>query len=174
MSFSYVSFEPIDWVQEVRDYQSIGEGRYLIANCRAAANCHLLLDGKTNLRDFALIPISIRGGQPTAESLARLSSQKALGGIFYDQDVLYGWFSLRDLDWYTALWDQVLHGDYSGCSISLGVRPVEGSGYEDWTWDTNQPLSVETVSIQFTRKAKKPSDETTRRVGLFGLRLAKS
>jgi hypothetical protein len=151
------SFEPIEWVQEINV-----EGRQLRAHCKASAD------------------LVIVDGQSTEKELTGLS-QKAVGGIFYveDQNLVYGWFYLKNPDSYTALWDEVRDGGYFNCSISLlGVGPVRLEAPDTWIWDAKHPLSIETVSLRFTRKTNKPdnqtaSDQTSPRTGLFGRRLAR-
>ena len=41
-----ISFEPVEWIQESRDYQDIEiHGRHSMADCKPASDCDLLLDG---------------------------------------------------------------------------------------------------------------------------------
>jgi hypothetical protein len=163
-------------VQEIRNYQDGNvEGRHLEVHCTASANCNLLLNGAVDLRSFASIPLVIMVGQPTEKQLARLSKQ-ALGGIFgEDLNFVFGWFYLKNSDSYAAVWDQVRDGGYLDCNIQLGVSPVRLDMPDTWIWDARHPLSIETVSLRFTRKSNKPGDQTTSdqtspRTGLFGRR----
>ena len=103
MARTYISFEPIEWTQEIRDYPSIkAKGRYLTVNCRATANCNVRLNGEIDLRDFEAIPLGIL--DRNSESDEGLS-KGALGGIWYiaDQDFLQGWFCLKEAEWFTAV-----------------------------------------------------------------------
>lgn len=177
----FASFEPIEWVQEIRNYQGINvEGRHLTVYCKASADCNLLLNDRVDLRDLKSIPLVISDGQPTEKELTGLS-QKAVGKISYieDQNLVYGWFCLKNPDSYTAVWDQVRDGGYFNCSISLlCVGPVQLGKMDTWIWNANHSLSIETVSLRFTRKTNKPdnqtaSDQTSPRTGLFGRRLAR-
>jgi hypothetical protein len=175
MPTGYISFEPIEWTQEIRDFRkSDVDGRYLTAKCRPATKCNLLLDGKVDVRNFATIPLGIIDGQLTAEELeeSRLSKE-SLGGFFYvDNNDLHGWFFLKKPDSYTAVWDQIRDGGYSECSITLGVSPVQYRS-DDLIWNVDQPLSIKNVSLQFKRKTNvnKPTDQAAARTGLFGSRM---
>ena len=78
-----------------------------------------------------------------------------------------GWFVLnaQSLD---DAWNQVLRAGYSGCTIELGVGPVQLAQRETWVWDvrTNPHLVVDTVSIAFKRtvpQAPVPEKEKRRR-----------
>jgi hypothetical protein len=173
MSTTYISLEPIEWTQEIRDYPSINvTGRYLNVICRATANCDVLLNDKIDLRDFQSIPLGILDRESKADERLRLSKE-ALGGIWYiaDGNFLHGWFRLKEPEWFTAVWDQVRDGNYSECDITLSVGPVELA--RTWIWNTDHPLSIDSVAIQFKRKPNKPSDQAKPRRGLFGHRLAR-
>ena len=173
MARTYISFEPIEWTQEIRDYPSIkAKGRYLTVNCRATANCNVRLNGEIDLRDFEAIPLGILDrNSESDEGLLK----GALGGIWYiaDQDFLQGWFCLKEAEWFTAVWDQVRDGNYLGSNITLSVRPVEPRGVQTWTWNTDHPLSIDSVAIQFYREPKKFSNQAKPRRGLFGRLLAR-
>jgi hypothetical protein len=170
MSKTFISFEPIEWTQEIMDYPSINvAGRYLRVICRATANCHVRLNDAIDLRDFT-IPLGIRDRNSKADE--RLSKE-ALGGIWYiaDQNFVHGWFCLKEPEWFTAVWDQVRDGNYSECNITLSIGPVESEGYETWIWTTNHPLSIDSVAIQFNRKT--PSNQAKPRRSLFDRLLAR-
>jgi len=157
-----ISFEPVEWIQEIGDYQDIEiHSRHLRADCRPASDCDLLLDGIEDIRKFALIQFGIIDGPPAAEQLekSRLSKQ-ALGGIWYNRGHPGGWFHLKEPDSYAAVWDQVRYGSYLDCTITLGVGSVH-SEMGRMIWNTDQPLSIEIVSFQFIRK-------TNINKGLFG------
>jgi len=82
MTNTFISFEPIEWTQEIRDYPSINvTGRYLNVICRATANCHIRLNDAIYLRDFK-IPFGILDHSKADERL----SKEALGGIWYIAD----------------------------------------------------------------------------------------
>ena len=77
-----ISFEPVEWTQEIRDYQDIEiHSRYLRADCRPAPDCDLLLDGVEELRKFAIIRFDVIDGPPAPEQLEkkRLSKQALAG-----------------------------------------------------------------------------------------------
>jgi hypothetical protein len=139
-----------------------------------AANCHVLIDGKIDLRDFTAISISIRDGTPQEEKMPEgPKNKKILGQLSYirDQNYPHGWFYLENSEWFTAVWDQVREGGYSHCRITVGAGPVEGSGVQDWIWNADGRLYIDSVDIQFDRKANKPAIAKPR--GLFGRLLAR-
>ena len=156
MPTTYIWFEPIEWIQEIRDDPSINvRGRYLRANCRVAANCHVFIDGKIDLREFTSIPISILDGAPPEEEMPEApKNKKTLGELSYMRDQNYpnGWFYLENSEWFTAVWDQVREGGYSDCRIAVGAGPVESSGVEDWIWNADRPLHIDSAELQFNRK----------------------
>ena len=172
MPTTYICFEPIEWIQEIRDDPSINvRGRYLRANCRVAANCHVFIDGEIDLREFTSIPISILDGTPPEEEMPEApKNKKTLGALSYMRDQNYprGWFYLENSEWFTAVWDQVREGGYSDCRIAVGAGPVESSGVEDWIWNADRGLYIDSVGIQFDRKANKPPIQAKPWRGLFG------
>ena len=91
MTSTYIYFEPIEWTQEIRDYPNINvRGRYLRVNCRVAANCHVLIDGKIDLRDFTSISIGILDGTPPEGKMPEGPKNKnTLGVLSYIRDQNY-------------------------------------------------------------------------------------
>jgi hypothetical protein len=172
-----ISFEPIEWTQEIRDYSSINVvGRYLKATCRAAHPRHVLLDNKIDLHD-RVIELSILDGRPEepewlpAEPPEKWSKRKILGWLHYPGDYGFGngIFYLQNSEWFTAVWDQVRDGGYSDCRITVDAEPVElplGSR-PVVIWNSKDILFIDSVELQFRRKTAKV------RTGLFGRRLAR-
>ena len=76
-----------------------------------AANCHVLIDGKIDLRDFRSISISILDGTPKENKTPEApKNQKTLGMLSYirDQNYPFGWFYLENSGWFTAVYPDVM------------------------------------------------------------------
>jgi hypothetical protein len=159
---SVISFEPIEWYQEIRDYPNVSVGRHLMVNCKPThkPTHNVLLDGKYDLREFTPTQFQILDGGWTAEDVEREKyrlSKEALGGVWYHDGFVYGWFYLKKPDSFTAVWDQVRNGGYSECTITLGVEGrIDYHSDHDLIWNTDQPLSIESVSLCFKRTINIP------------------
>jgi hypothetical protein len=71
---------------------------------------------------------------------------------------LSGWFVLNAQSFEDA-WVQVLHGGYSECSLELWIGPVDDTG-PGLLWDVkkNPHLTIETVTLSFSRPAPAPAE----------------
>jgi hypothetical protein len=90
-----------------------------------------------------------------------------------DQDYPHGWFYLENSEWFTAVWDQVRERGYTDCRITVSAGPVESSGVEDWIWNADHRLYIDSVDLQFDRMTNKLSNHAKPRRGLFGRLLAR-
>jgi hypothetical protein len=81
-----------------------------------------------------------------------------------------GWFPLRGKN-YDAVWDQVHHGAYAGCSIDMWLSPLV-SEPPNLVWDVNRPIFVTAASVRFARTPplQEPPTQPRRRGGLFSRR----
>jgi hypothetical protein len=75
--------------------------------------------------------------------------------------LLSGWLSAKP-NYFADLWEQISRGQYSDCTVQLGVAPLELVGLE-WNWDIkkNKGLSIKTYSIVFNRRAVKEKLDPT-------------
>jgi hypothetical protein len=157
----YLRLEPVSWRQEIRDYPSINvEGRYLVANCKPAADNDLRLSNNVKLTDLS-VEFSILIGKPE-DARGEPLKEGIIGDIRFHElppgddnpgiDPFVSGCVFLKSDSYDALWDQVRDGRYAGCQITISIGPVKSEGF-GWLWDVSQPLSISTVDINFTRKA---------------------
>ena len=172
-----VALRPTEWCQQIRHFPTINiEDRYL--RCVTEPDCDLRLSDGSTLRDhFSSIDFSIIEGVPKPDDLPKKRlREKAIGGIWYNSDsggfsdYVHGSIFLKS-DNFVAVWDQVRDGGYVDCLIQLGVEEVDFDYKLDaFVWNIDSPLSIDSATIQFTRKpiATKPIDKPapTRR-GLF-------
>ena len=154
LMLSWICLEPISWSQQIRsspgnDWIGDDEGGYLVATCRAKADCELMLPNKAMLRDFE-IPISVSCGRNLERKRQHFKlTNDAIGFLGFGGNNVSGFevsgsFDLNDEN-FTALWDQVLNGKYTSCQFILGVLPVQD---DVWTADT---LSILSASIDIHR-----------------------
>jgi hypothetical protein len=109
------------------------------------------------LRDFT-IPISVMRGRDREEIFQKAGLlNDTIGGLWFldDQMFVHGWFHFNN-DNFAAVWDQVLHGRYAACVLSIGVEPVR-----DDVW-TDGPLSIVSASLDFHRAPTSKREKRSR------------
>ena len=102
-----IYLEATSWSQQIRWYPNndwIGddEGGYLVATCRAKADCELMLPNKAMLRDFE-IPISVSRGRNLEKKRQQMELAKdAIGFLSYSENYVHGSLDFNDEN-FTAL-----------------------------------------------------------------------
>jgi hypothetical protein len=165
--YCYLTLRPTYWSQTLQHYGRIGvEGRRLFANCAVESGSDLDLSNGMKL-DALPTYLSIYEPAQMQDELAKMP-EGALGLFSFregheaedDQPAqdpfLSGWLVLNAQSLQDT-WDQVLHGDYTDCTIQIAISPVESSG-GNWRWDVKRTphLEIDTVEVSFTRKAARP------------------
>ena len=165
MPTSYIRLTPLSWTQAIRSDLDprYGPGRKLSTVCKPPG---FGASNGTNLRDHS-IHLSFLEGDPTAANDTPL--ERGIGQLFFltSEVFVHGWY-YSPSDIYSDIWDQVLNGGYTDCTIELHVGPISYNG-EDPVWDISQPLFIDDATVHFTRKSSAPYDEPqSKRKGLFG------
>jgi hypothetical protein len=141
---TYLYLKPVTWTQSIRRYPTIDvNGLYLSARCTTKSD--LILSDKLTLNDLE-INFSVLEGTLTEEGREKGNLlEAAIGGVWWtsDDNFVHGWVYLPAED-YDAIWEQIKHGDYIDCQITLGTVTESvkfiGGGF---AWKDN-PISVDT------------------------------
>jgi hypothetical protein len=163
----YLNLSVSNWVQSASHYPSINvEGRGLSAQANITKNDLVLSDGTpaTTLS----VQLSILETSRMQEELSKLPDnvigrlnyspyQPARADIPSIEAFVHGWVCLN-AHLHNDVWHQVLTGGYRECAIRLNVGPIEFISPDGWRWDVenNQYLLIDTVSVDFTRRASLP------------------
>jgi hypothetical protein len=160
-----LNLRPVSWFQSVEHHQSINvEGRRFLVDCTVGSVSVFSVLKLSNDRELQQLPAQMQIFETTLmqDQLGKLP-QGALGSFsFHDYEparddlpsmeaILLGWFVLNAQS-LEDVWNQVMQGGYSECTIMIRVGPIEHSTM-DWLWDiTKTPrLIIDSVSISFKR-----------------------
>jgi hypothetical protein len=146
-------------------YRHQRRGRRFSANCVVLRGSDLRLSNDMRLEELP-VEITIFETARMKDQLAKLP-QGALGSFHFHEAIrphadipgldpfLSGWFVLNANSLEDA-WNQVQHGGYTECTLTVEVGPIESPGI-GWLWDVAKSphLVIETVSVDFTRPAPK-------------------
>jgi hypothetical protein len=158
-----LSFRPLRWSQRVQHLLNF-EGRRLSADCEVVSSDLELGDGpkvKTLLAEFQILDKTTQKDLSMFKDLGKLPEWMIGSLSFYPADDYRPAASLSgelvlDSESLEEVWQQVRHGGYRSCTITVHVgldRLVRVDGM-NWRWDVtkNPHLLIEQVSVLFERE----------------------